>query len=216
MPNPLDPSEMEKFRILRAANAEKQRRTATGKFVKKEPETAFTNIPPTHPLFAITHNVNPLETGEDEPMVNVNVGAKFKNPLDVIANLLKKIFNNEGFEWYQRLRMKPLTAFLVASAIVSGGSLGITFVHYLENTSPVFHYISTVGDSTPQEVVFSGSLQLVNGTYYLITSIGQPAIRLTIPQTLDRGLLVGHEVLVTGQYYEDRKEMTVVGIQNVQ
>jgi hypothetical protein len=225
MPEPEDSSESIRLSAIRQTIA-KNRVRDHGKFVKKEstaefssqkaPQQAFANIPPSNPFFTLTHTINPLANGEDEPMVNVNVGAKVRNPLDAITNLLKKIFNNEGFEWYQRLRMKPLTAFLVASAIVSGGGLGISFVRYLENTNPVLHYISTVGNSPAQEGVFSGHLQLVNGIYYLVTAIGQPAIKLTIPTTLDRGLLVGHEVLVTGLYYEDRKEMNVTGIQSVQ
>ncbi|MBI2596766.1 hypothetical protein HYW41_01295 [Candidatus Daviesbacteria bacterium] len=177
-------------------------RDAEGHFLPYEhPVGPQPQTPPTAPT--VPNNPNPAPSGtglpplvetnpkqdtkdEDPPLIKVT------NPVTYFKRWWNKLMSKEGIDFKMGFKIKPVTAVLITSIIITGGvSSGITaFVlkTFWPTSSPVLH----------RQIIQSGTIQTGTGGFYL-ASQDQSIWKLKPKKpNINLNEQVGKQVTVTG------------------
>lgn len=131
---------------------------------------------------------NPKEDSKDEdpPLI------KITNPVTYLKRWWNRILAKEGIDFKLGFKIKPITAVLIASIVITGGlSSGITalvFKAFWPTSSPILH----------RQIIQSGTIQTGTGGFYLASS-DQTIWKLKPKkQNINLNDQVGKQVTVTG------------------
>lgn len=175
-----------------------------------------------HAVVAV-HDTTPSRvtlTGDDPPLVDVKV----TNPITYFKRWWRRMLGGEGVYLKLSFRIKPFTAILIIFAFFTI-QLGIDTVRTiiaktpLRNT-PLYNYLPAPSP-TPnpwRETAFSGTLQYseLEEKFFLITSQGQEAIRLTVPDNIDLTPFVYSDIFALGLYNEFTNTLHVTDASNLE
>jgi len=155
------------------------------------------------PLIAIYKEKPDLRKTEP-PLIDLKV----TNPLTYLKSWWKRVISNEGIDF--RFRIHPLTA-IALTVIVATFGFGVGRFSLISE-KPYIKYTPVQPTPTAEifrQTAFSGTLQLTNLKYYLITNSSE-AINMEVPKDVDLKPLVGRRIFATGQY-SDRSNLLIVG-----
>jgi hypothetical protein len=159
------------------------------------------------PIIAKVTAGSSVTSSEIPPLIDFRV----TNPVVYLKTWWHRVMSGEGID--VRLRIHPVTAF-VLSLILVGGGYGLG--HFILPPI-VFEYVPLLASPTPsptanpwKETAYQGTLRYSSVTlkYYLSTTSSQ-AITLEVPPSVDLSKLVGKKIFAAGNY-NSRTDVLVV------
>ncbi len=162
------------------------------------PDAANNSIFPSLPPLIQTNPKSDTKD-EDPPLLKVT------NPVTYLKRWWKKIMSNEGMDFGFKFKVKPVTAVIITTLILSNGvTFGVTYSFakiFFPNSSPILH----------RQVVNQGTIQKnAQGVYYLMAAADSSLWKLKVKtNNINLSELVGKQVIVTGNLTKEKNLIEV-------